>query len=425
MSRSIKSLFVILLAASLVLSACGGGKPAPSEPTKPAETAAPVETTAPEQPSQPQPETPKEPIKVGAIFDLTGPTADVGTPYSEGVKAYVEWLNARGGVEGHPIELISADYAYKVDVAEQLYSQYVSEGVVAFMGWGTGDTEAMRTKIAEDKIPFMSASYSAALLDMEAAPYNFLIGTSYSDQAIIALRWAMDDWAAKGNSGKPKVALIHHDSPFGQSPLADAKAFADANGVEFTSLPMPKGVTDYVAELAQMKTFGADYVIVHTVSSPAAVLLKDAKNQGFDAQFILLNWCADEILINLAGDAAEGVVGALPFAPPTSPVPGHNDAAEFLKSQGKTLEEATLHYTQGWWTMATMVEGIRRVVKEGKEVNGENIRAALESIQNFSTGDVTAPISFSPTSHRGNNALKLYKVEGGKWVEASDFISAE
>jgi len=397
MSRKVKSLFFVFVIASLVLTACGGGGGGGGN----------------------------EPIKVGAIFDLTGATGDVGTPYSEGVKGYVEWLNAKGGVEGRPIELISADYSYKVDVAEQLYTQYVSEGVVAFMGWGTGDTEAMRTKIAEDKIPFMSASYSAALLDMDAAPYNFLIGTSYSDQAIIAVRWAIDDWAAKGNSGAPKVALIHHDSPFGTSPVEDAKAFAAANGVEFTSLAMPGGVTDYVAELAQMQTFGANYVIVHTVSSPAAVLLKDAKSQDFGAQFIMLNWCADEILINLAGDAAEGVVGAIPFSPPASPVAGHKDAEEFLKGKGKALEDATLHYTQGWWTMATMTEGIRRVLQEGKEVNGENLRAALEGIQNFSTGDVTSAISFSPTSHKGNSSLKLYQVEGGKWTQVSDFIAAE
>jgi len=397
MSRKVKSLFFVLVIASLVLTACGGGGGGGGT----------------------------EPIKVGAIFDLTGATGDVGTPYAEGVKGYIDWLNANGGVEGHPIELISADYAYKVDVAEQLYTQYVSEGVVAFMGWGTGDTEAMRTKIAEDKIPFMSASYSAALLDMSAAPYNFLISPSYSDQAIIAITWAMDDWTAKGNEGKPKVALTHHDSPFGQSPVEDAKAFAESNGVEFMSLPMPGGVTDYVAELAQMTTFGANYVIIQNVSSPASVMVKDAKSQGFEAQFVCLNWCADEILINLAGDAAEGVMGAIPFAPPTSPVSGHKDAEEYLKGQGKSLEEATLHYTQGWWTMATMVEGIRLVLKDGKEVNGENIRAALEGLQNFSTGDVTTPISFSSSSHRGSNGLKMYTVDGGKWTQVSDTIYAE
>lgn len=421
MSR-FKMLVVLFAVMALLLSACGQ-KATPTPP--PAQTQAPVQTQAPAAPTETP--KPKEPIKVGAIFDLTGATADVGTPYAEGVKGFVEWLNSQGGVEGHQIELISADYAYKVDQAEQLYSQFVGEGVVAFMGWGTGDTEALRPRIAEDKIPFMSASYSAALTKLEDAPYNFLIGTTYSDQAIIAIRWAMQDWEAKGNKDKPKVALIHHDSPFGQSPVADAKAFAEANGVAFTSLAMPKGATDFVAELAQIEQFGANYVIVHTVSSPAAVLLKDAEKQGMKAkmQFILLNWCADEIFLKLAGPAAEGVYGAIPFTPPTSPVPGHKDPDEWLKAHGSSLEEKGLHYAQGWWTMAVMTEGIRRVVKEGKPVTGENIRAALESIQNFDTGGVTAPITFSPTDHGGNKALRIFKVENGKWIQVTDFISAK
>jgi branched-chain amino acid transport system substrate-binding protein len=368
-----------------------------------------------------------EPIKVGAIHDLTGPTADVGTPYAEGLKAYVEWRNANGGIEGRPIELTSADYAYQVDTAEQLYTQYVQEGVVAFMGWGTGDTEALRSRIAADKIPFMSASYSANLLDMEEAPYNFLIGTSYSDQAIIALRWALEDWQSMGNAGGPKVSFIHHDSPFGQSPLPDAEAFASANGIEFMNLPMPGGVTDYVAELAQVQQFGANYIIVHTVSSPAAVLAKDIQSQGMGEDFkvINLNWCADEIFITLAGDAAEGVVGAFPFTPPSSPVAGHDDPDTWLKDEeSSSLEEKGLHFSQGWWTMAVMSEGIKRVIDEGNEVTGENIRAGLESISNFETGGVTSSISFSSTSHRGNSSLRLFEVRDGKWEVISDYISA-
>lgn len=398
-NRIIHTIVVSVVLTSVLLAACAGPGAQPSS---------------------------SDPIKVGAIHDLTGATADVGTPYADGLKAYVEWRNANGGINGRPIELISADYGYQVDRAEQLYTQYVQEGVVAFQGWGTGDTEALRSRIASDKIPFMSASYSANLLDMEAAPYNFLIGTSYSDQAIIALSWALEDWKAKGNDGAPNVVLIHHDSPFGQSPVPDAKAFAEKNGMNFTSMAMPGGVTDYVAELAQMRQFGANYAIVHTVSSPAAVLVKDAHGQGLkeEIQFINLNWAADEIFIELAGEAAEGVVGAIPFTPPSSPVPGHEEADQWLQENGSSLEEKGLHFTQGWWTMAVMSEGIKRVLDEGKEVNGENVKAALESIQNFETGGVTAPISFSASSHKGNEALRLYQVSGGKWEQISEFISA-
>lgn len=368
-----------------------------------------------------------DPIKIGAIHDLTGPTSDVGTPYADGLKGYVAWRNANGGINGRQLELISADYGYKVDIAEQLYSQYVQEGVIVFMGWGTGDTEAMRSRIASDKIPFMSASYSANLLDMDDAPYNFMIGTSYSDQAIIALRWALEDWQAMGNTGGPAVAFVHHDSPFGQSPVPDAAAFAAANGIAFTNIPMPGGVTDYVAELAQAQTFGANYIITHTISSPAAVLVKDAASQGLkdSITFINLNWCADEIFVTLAGAAAEGVVGAIPFTPPSSPVAGHGDPDAWLKQAGSSLMAEGLHYSQGWWTMAVMAEGIERVLDAGDEMTGENLRKALEGISNFDTGGVTAPISFSPTSHKGSDALRLFVVEGGQWKQLSDYISAE
>lgn len=407
-SRKLALLWTVLVMLALAVGACA----APAPPAAPS-GGAPAEA-------------PKADIKVGAIFDLTGATGDVGTPYAQGVTGYVEWLNANGGIDGHKLVLISQDYAYKVDQAEQLYSQFVNQDkVVAFQGWGTGDTEALRSRIAADKIPFMSASYSAALISMTDAPYNFLIGTTYSDQMIIGLRWAMEDWVAKGNAGMPKVAVLHHNSPFGQSPVADGQAFADANGIEFTAIAMTGGATDLTPELSQVQTFGADYIVIQNVSSPAALAVKDAKRLGMDVQFICLNWCADENLINLAGDAAEGVVGTLPFTPPTMDVAGLKDARAFLESQGKSIDEIGLHYGQGWTTMSVMTEGIRRVLADGKEVNGENIRAALETITDFDTGGVTAPITFTPESHRGNRSLRLFKVEGGKWMQAGEYISAE
>jgi branched-chain amino acid transport system substrate-binding protein len=191
-----------------------------------------------------------EPIKVAAIFDLTGPTSDVGQPYAEGMRGYVDWLNANGGINGHPIDLISDDYAYSVETAENLYVEYVNEGAVVFMGWGTGDTEAMRARIAEDEIPFMSASYSAALGNPEDAPYNFLVGTTYSDQLIIMLQFMMDQWVAEGNDvADMKVALFHHDSPFGTSPLDDGQAWAEEHGIATLRVAMLAGLRAMMPKL--------------------------------------------------------------------------------------------------------------------------------------------------------------------------------
>lgn len=367
------------------------------------------------------------PIKVGAIFDLTGATSDVGTPYGDGIQGYVKWLNENGGINGRQIELLFQDYAYEVPQAEQLYAQFVQEGAVVFMGWGTGDSEALRGKVADDKLPFMSASYSHVLGDPAEAPYNFLVGTSYSDQFIVAMKWILEDWAAQGGSGAPVMALMHHPSPFGLSPWQQlGEEWAKANGIEAAAYEMPRGATDYTAELTRIKDSGAKYVVFQTVSSPAALALKNAASLGMDdVTFICLNWCADEILVNLAGAAAEGVVGAIPFTPPSVSAPGMENPGTYLGANNSSLAVKGLHYVQGWWTMDVMTQGIRKVLEEGKELNGENIKAALETISNHDTGGVTAPITFTSSDHRGSKALKLFKVENGQWQQLTDFVSAQ
>ena len=387
----------LLLMLAMLLSACGGGDSGGSD----------------------------GPIKIGAIFDITGPTSDVGKPYSEGIKAFVQWKNDNGGVEGRQLELIHDDYGYQVPRAEELYTQYVTQdGVLAFSGWGTGDTEALKGKISEDKIPFISASYSINLADPTETPYNFLVGTSYSDQLVIAQKWALEDWAAQGNSGAPKFAYLHHDSPFGKSPLPEGEAHAAENGVETLAVPSPGGVTDLIPQLTQIQEFGADYVFLQNVPSPASLAIRNANEQGLEMQFVCMNWCSNNLLIGLASDAAEGVVGAIPFAPPAGGAEGAKVALDYGAEKNITIDD-DIAFVQGWWSMAILVEGIERAAKEGGELTGEAVKNAMEAMSGFETGGVAAPITFSSSDHRGNKSLKMYQVKGGAWDAITDELSAE
>lgn len=370
-----------------------------------------------------------DPIKIGAIFDLSGATGDVGTPYADGVLAYVDFVNNSGGIEGRPIEIVSADYAYSVETAETLYAQFVEEGVVVFLGWGTGDTLALKARIAEDEIPFISASYSASLNDPAGeAPYNFLIATTYGDQLEILMSVMLEEWVAEGNAAADmRVAFFHNDSPFGVDPLDQGSAFAVANGVaEPLRIPMPRGATDYTAELQTADDFGVTHIIVQNVAGPAALLARNTLDffGSTDAvQFGCLNWCADELFISQAGEAAEGALGAIPFTPTTVEVEAQADIRTWLEANDdRTLEEASLHFSQGWTAMSVMVEAIRQTIQAGEEVTGPNIRATLETFTDYETGGILAPITFTADDHRANRALAIYRAEGGVWVEASEVI---
>ncbi|QIK76001.1 ABC transporter substrate-binding protein [Nocardioides piscis] len=384
--RHTRTLLVVAAATTLGLTACapgGGGDDAADE---------------------------DGPIKVGIIADLTGATGDVGTPYAAGEEAYVDWLNDNGGIDGREIDATVTDYAYDVPTAERVYKEYVNDGVVAVMGWGTGDSEALKSRVSADELPFMSASYAEPLTDPEEAPYNFVVAPTYSDQARVGLNWIAED----GKSSE--VALFHNDSPFGLAPVADAQEWAADLDLNVEPYPMPAGSTNYTGLLSQAKKQGAKYIMIQNVSSPAALVAKDIKAQGLDMQIVCLNWCADELFIDTAGaEAAEGHVLVQPFAPVSAEQPGHEDVNAYLEENGSSLEKEGLHFAQGWYTMHAMAEGIRAAVEEG-DLSGAGIKEALETMGAIDTGGVVGAgeIEFSADSHRGSTGTGIYKVEGGE-----------
>ncbi len=366
------------------------------------------------------PRTP-EVIRVGAIFDLTGATREVGIPYAAGVRDCVAYINQQGGINGRLIELVDEDYGYNVERARELYTRLVNdEEVLVIMGWGTGDTEALRPLIARDRIPFMSASYSEELTVIEEAPYNFLIGVTYSDQMRIAMQYILDNW--DDPSRPPRVALIYNNTPFGLSPVQAGRDYATAHGIEIVDEEIVSlSAIDVSTEMAKMGRENPDYAIVQETTAAASVIALTVREMGLPVQLIMLNWAADEKLISLAGEAAEGVLATVPFAFPYEEVPGMEEIRRFNEQSGVEWSTRSSRYVQGWVTMQVMAEGIRRA---GDNLTGEGIRLGLESLTDLDTGGITAPITFSAESHKGARALRIYQVQNGVWVPITDYISA-
>ncbi len=362
-----------------------------------------------------------DPIVVGGIFDLSGATADVGTPYSVGVRDYVDWRNTtEDGVGGREIDLEWQDYSYEVPNAEQLYTQFIANGAVGIQGWGTADTEALSASVTADEVPFMSASWAETLVDPAESPYNFVVGPTYSDQMRVALNWIAED-----AGGPTEVAVFHNDSPFGTSANADGEAHIEERGLDinFVTYAMPGGATDYVGEISRAESQDAEYIVVQNVASPAAQLVRDLVDQGSDIQVVCLNWCAAELLIELAGDAAEGVVGVHPILGPASDAAGLEPIREYLEGEGRDFDEdVDTFYVQGWYTMHAMAEGLEELVNSGDEVTGANLASTLQSMGPIETG-IGEPMEFTSDSHRGMSASNLLRVEDGQFVPFEEEVT--
>jgi branched-chain amino acid transport system substrate-binding protein len=356
----------------------------------------------------------RQTVKVGGIFDLSGETADIGTPYADGIKGFVEYWNQAG--DGPEIELRSEDYKYERKLAEGLFASLEREGVVALQGWGTGDTEALTDEVTADRIPFMSASSADSLTKPSRAPFNFVAATSYAGQMRIVLRWIREQ--ASG----AEVALFHQDSPFGRSPRKAGARTAQRLGLGFEPYEMRREAKHYRRQLRLARSRGAKFVVIQNTSIPAARLVKDIANLRLDVKIVCLNWCADELFIELAGDAADGTVGVLPFAPPSVKADGLAAPRTFLSRSGRALDQEGLRYIQGWYTMALMAEGIRLAADKG-DVTGESIKRALEEMDAFDTGGVTAPLDFTAESHAGMKGARLYVVKNDRWSQLSGLLS--
>ena len=366
-------------------------------------------------------------IKIGGLFDITGGTSSVGTLYAEGMRDYVRYLNEeKGGINGMRIELLDVDYAYKIPQAMAAYKMFKNEKVVAIQGWGTGDTEAMSPLIKKDKIPYFSASYSEHLTDPKVTPYNFIVGTTYVDQARVALKFIKDTWSDK--SRKPRVAFIYSNTGFGRSPFftvkfqghhfPGAEDYAKEIGVDVVAKPIiGLRALDATPQLLKMKKADPDFAIVQE-TSVMATILKDAKKLNLRTKFFALNWAMSGKIASLAGDAAEGCYWTNPFCIWEDNDPGVKQA-KMISEKYHPGKVQTVNYFQGFTTMMVMAEAISHV--EG-EITGPKIREALENMKDFDTGGLTVPISFSKTSHKGSMGLRIYQIQKGHFVQVKQVL---
>lgn len=348
-------------------------------------------------------------IKVGVLSDLSGPTSDVGRPYAEGVKAAAAWLNSQGGVAGRQLELLQVDYAYNVQQALAAYKNFVSRGIVALQGWGTGDTEALVQFVAKDRIPTFSASYSAHLTDPAKAPYNFFIAADYSTMMRAGLKHLKDNHQG---SAAPRIAFVYPNHPYGLSPIAAGRDYAKELGfVIVAEENVDLKAMDATTQLLAVQKAAPDYCWIGGTTASTAVILKDAKKLGMKTQFFSNIWGVDENLIKLAGDAAEGAIGLQASAGYDDPGPG----TELIRKLTNGQPQMT-HYIRGFASVLVMAEGMKRAAAKGP-LTGPSIKEAVETLQDYDPMGLTPPVSFSPGDHRPNMAAVLFKVQGGKLVK--------
>jgi len=350
-------------------------------------------------------------IKVGHLADLTGPTGDVGKPYAEGVQAYKDYVNAHGGINGKTIDMQMFDYAYDKNKAINQYKKYKEDKVVAIEGWGTGDTEALSGFVSADKIPYISASYSAHISDPKKAPYNFFAAADYTTALRAGLLYLKEGWKEKR---APKIVFIYPNHPYGIAPIKGGKEYAKELGFEVLGdEDVSLKAIEANSQLLSVKNKGADFAWIGGTTNSTAVILKDAKKLGLKTKFFSNIWGIDESTPKLAGGAEEGALVMAGSTTYGANVPG----MKLLEQITKNKPEPT-PFIRGYVSMMVLVEALKRADKAtGGKITGEAVKDALETFRDFDTGGLTpAKITYTSTDHRPFMAVNIMEMEKGKLV---------
>lgn len=236
----------------------------------------------------------KKDIKIGFIYDLTGPFAGGGSePAQLGTKAMVDLINEKGGVEGHKIVPVFVDAQSKVDVAINEMTRLLDQEKVDIVAgvYSSAQCVPMVQQVdARKKFLWLNVCIATAVFKDRKLSYVFR-PQAHSDQ-FGAYSCDYINYYAKSKLGtdpkKLKVAIIHEDGPYGVGVAAGNEAQCKKHGIQIV---LKEGYSATAPDLSSLVTKlkrARPDVLLHTGYNPDITLfLRQAKEQGLKFKAVI------------------------------------------------------------------------------------------------------------------------------------------
>ena len=362
-----------------------------------------------------------ETYKLALSLAITGPTSDAGNPYSKGVEDYFQYVNDMKLLGNDKIECTIRDDQYKTDVTKRNFEDFLDMGIVFYLNYSTGSTLALKRDFEEEQMPTIPASFHAG--NLVDSNYIFLPIASYSAQAIGLAEYVVNNH--KGAS--PRVAMFIHPSAFGRGPVSDVeKAVAAGLDMKIIEVVEHGKDLDNTAMLKRLLSKGVQYVLIQTIQSPVATMIKDAARLGIAAKefgqkgkitFLGCHYTGGNDLIALAGSAAENFYWTTSYTITSEPGVGTDAQIALAKKYGRDDKAANSHnYANGVMVAQVAAECIRRAKAKGKKINKVTLYEELlqmNGMNAFYPVTTVGPVTYSKDDQAGVDTLQLYSVQNG------------
>jgi branched-chain amino acid transport system substrate-binding protein len=343
-----------------------------------------------------------KPIKIGVAGPHSGDLAPYGIPPKHAVALAAEKLNAAGGLLGRKVEIIAEDDVCKPEVATNVATKLVSEGVVAVIGHVcSGATIAALSVYRDNKIPVISPSATNPDITMSGQnPLFFRTIPHDAAQAVLQAKFINEYLKAK------TVAVIHDKGDYGKGLATLVKENLEKAGINIVLFEgITPGAVDYSALVRKIKAANPDVVAFGGYHPEGSKIVTQSRKKGIKSHFISGDGLKDPSFIKIGGKYAEGYFVSSPSD--ISNIPATIEVTAALKEKGQQPGNFGLQAHAGFTAIVHAIE-------KTKSTDPDKLAAALRS---DSVSTTLGKISFDERGDVVGSGFAIYKVMDGKFVE--------
>jgi ABC-type branched-subunit amino acid transport system substrate-binding protein len=337
-------------------------------------------------------------IVLGQSAALSGPASALGQQFKLGAQLVFERVNARGGINGRPIELQSLDDGYEPERCAENTRKLIESGVFALFGYIGTPTGVVALPIATAAhMPWVAPFTGAEALRTPFNRYAFHVRASYFDETAEIVKQLT-------SVGINRIGVFYQNDAYGKAGLEGVNRALKPLGLAPVGLGTVERNT--VAVDAAVKSIlekKPDAIVQISAYTSCAAFIKAARKAGFTGTFYNVSFVGTQALAKELGADARGVVVAqvMPYAfSPLTPLSG-----EYLAA-GKTAFgdkfEPSYGSLEGYVAAKTLVEGLR---SGSNNTTPESLITGLDSLHEFNLGGFF--VDFGPTKHTGSKYVDL------------------
>ena len=339
-----------------------------------------------------------EPIKIGTIFSITGPLGFIGTPQKEVFTAMFDDINAKGGINGRPLELFYEDDKSVPTNAVLAATKLIRDkGVVAMVGTSMSDAALAIVPVCEQQqVPFINSGPAR----IPFKKWVFSIGMGDERAAKHLLEFAVKDLGAK------KIGVMYSVDAYGM--LLQKTIVSEIGKYPGVSITIQESFevqdTNMVPQLTKVKAANPDVILLCTTGGAASVVAKNYKQLGMTTQVLGGNAITMPDFFSIAGKIAEEskwiflsqplmiVDGMAPNDPFRKNV--WEPAEKFMQEKLGPTKHVTMFHASSFDAIRAIVEAMKMAAK----IDPASIRDALEKVK---IEGFIGPFAPTATDHQG------------------------